>query len=154
MIYAMRWVMVLVAAIALSGCVVANAVVTPYTNLHFVPHGNINPDASGRSSPLVVRIYELKSAAKFKDAGFFDIYDDAEALLGEDLLGYAETIIRPARGQVHEMRLHKDTTHIGIVGAFRDIENAEWKLTFAADPRGYENLRISIDNRAIVREGR
>ena len=150
----MRWAMVLVAAIALNGCVVANAIVTPYTDLHFAPHGNINPDASGRSSPLVVRIYELKSAAKFKDAGFFEIYDDAEALLDEDLLGYVETIIRPTRGQVHEMRLHKETTHIGIVAAFRDIENAEWKLTLAADHRGYDDLRIRIDSRAIAREDR
>ncbi|WP_417520736.1 type VI secretion system lipoprotein TssJ [Marinobacter sp.] len=154
MIYAMRRVMVLVAAIALTGCVVANTIVTPYTDLHFASHGNINPDASGRSSPLVVRVYELKSADKFKDAGFFEIYDDAEALLGEDLLSDVEIIIRPARGHVHEMRLHKDTTHIGIVAAFRDIENAEWKLTLAADPRGYDNRRISIDSRAIAREDR
>lgn len=154
MMYALRWMTALVAVIALSGCVVANAIVTPYTNLQFATHGNINPDGSGRSSPVVVRIYELKSAAKFKDAGFFEIYDDAEALLDEDLLGQVETIIRPARGHIHEMQLHKKTTHIGIVAAFRDIENAEWKLTLAADPRGYDNFKISINSRAIVREDR
>lgn len=137
--------------LVLGGCVVANAIVDPYTDLNFKAYGNINPDDSGRSSPLVVRVYELNSAAAFKDAGFFELYDNAPEVLGETLLGTTELIVRPGRGRNQMMRLHHNTTHLGIIGAFRDIDNAEWKLTLVADPREYKNRDIRIDSRSISR---
>lgn len=137
--------------LVLGGCVVANAIVEPYTDLNFRADSKINPDDSGRSSPLVVRVYELSSVDSFRDASFFELYDDAEATLGDDLLGSAEVIIRPGREFIHELRLQKATTHLGIIGAFRDIENADWKLTLRADARGYKNRNILINNRSITR---
>lgn len=147
-----RGMAALILTLALGGCVVANALVEPYTELHFAADGNINPDDSGRSSPLVVRVYELSSKDAFKDAEFFELYDDATNVLEKDLLSSAEFIARPARGHVHDLRLHKDTKYLGIIGAFRDIENAEWKLTLAVDPRGYKSRSIRISSRSISRD--
>ncbi len=144
-----RGVVAMALTLFLGGCVVANALIDPYTNLHFTAYGKINPDGSGRSSPLVVRVYELSSTDAFKDADFFELYDDAPAVLGEDLLNSAELIVRPGRGLTKKLRLHRKTTHIGIIGAFRDIENADWKLILDADPRDYENLDIRIKDRAL-----
>ena len=138
-------------ALVLSGCVVANAIVEPYTDLKFEAKSNINPDDSGRSSPLVVRVYELSSADSFRDASFFELYDDAKAALEDDLLGSTEVIVRPGREFIHELRLHKATTYLGVIGAFRDIENADWKMTLRADARGYKNRNILINNRSITR---
>ncbi len=39
---------------------------------------DLNPDYQGNPSPLVVRFYELKSPTAFNNAGFFDLYDNAE----------------------------------------------------------------------------
>ncbi|NWO05746.1 MAG: type VI secretion system lipoprotein TssJ [Alteromonadaceae bacterium] len=144
-----RGVVALSLILVLGGCVVANAIVEPYTDLHFQAYGNINPDDSGRSSPLVVRVYELNSAAAFRDAGFFELYDNAPDVLGETLLGTTELIVRPGRGRNQMMRLHRNTTHIGVIGAFRDIDNADWKLTLVADPRNYKSPNILIDSLSI-----
>lgn len=147
-----RGLVVMALVLLLQGCVVANALFDPYTNLNFSAYGNINPDDSGRSSPLVVRVYELSSTDAFRDADFFDLYDDAPTVLGEDLLSTAELIVRPGRGLTKKLRLHRETTYLGIIGAFRDIENAQWKLVLKADPRGYETLNIRIKGRSISRD--
>ncbi|MCK7567128.1 MULTISPECIES: type VI secretion system lipoprotein TssJ [Marinobacter] len=146
----MRLVSVFAALLTLAGCVVANAIVEPYTNLHFRALGSINPDDNERASPLVVRVYELSSADGFEGADFFDLYDNAEAVLGEDLLSSTEMVLRPGRSVTHEMRLDEATTHIGVIGAFRDIENADWKLNLKANPQEYKNRDIMIDRRSIT----
>ena len=46
--------------------------------LEFEAAGDINPNAEGRASPLVVRIYQLKSYSAFRKADFFSLYDNDE----------------------------------------------------------------------------
>ena len=59
----------------------------------------INPDANGRPSPLVVRIYELKSISAFNDADFFKLYDEEVATLGGDLLSREEFELTPGESK-------------------------------------------------------
>ena len=41
-----------------------------------VATADTNPDGSGRPSPIVVRVYQLKTDGAFKGADFFALYDD------------------------------------------------------------------------------
>ena len=43
-----------------------------------------NPDATGRPSPVVVRVYQLKTDVAFKGAEFFALFDDDMKVLGPD----------------------------------------------------------------------
>ena len=48
---------------------------------------DLNPDYDGQASPLVVRMYQLKSPVAFNNATFFALYDSDVAELGDDLEG-------------------------------------------------------------------
>lgn len=149
MTIALRLASIALVLLALKGCAVANAIVEPYHDLHIRATISTNPDDQGQPSPLVVRIYELRSKDAFQGADFFDLYDDAEETLGDDLLRSSERVIRPAQEWTHEMRLNRHTRYIGIIGAFRNIDDADWKLSLRADPRDYETRYIRIDRRSI-----
>lgn len=150
----MRWFqcLFLVSVVLLSGCTVANYVVDPYTRMSFQASDDINPDGSGRASPLVIRIYELRSVDTFRSAGFFDLYDEPEGVLDRDLLSMDEVVLRPELVEkLPEKRLDENTRYIGIVAAFQNIDDAEWKMILDANPQGYKDIRIAVDGLEMSR---
>lgn len=150
----MQWFqcLFLVSVLLLNGCAVANYVVDPYTNLGFEASDDINPDASGRASPLVIRVYELRSVDTFRSAGFFDLYDEPEGVLDGDLLSMQEVILRPELVEkLPTMTLNENTRYLGIVAAFQNIDEAEWKMILDAKPGGYQDIRIAADGLELER---
>lgn len=110
---------------------------------------NLNPDATGRPSPLVVRVYELKALSAFNDADFFSLWDRDQQTLGADLNGREELVLRP--GDSHNMvRVTKpDTGFIGVVAAFRDLERAKWRANVAVVPNKTLPVTIKLNDRAV-----
>lgn len=150
----MRWFqcLFLVSVVLLNGCAVANYVVDPYTNLSFEASDDINPDSSGRASPLVIRVYELRSVDTFRSAGFFDLYDEPDSVLNEDLLAMEELVLRPELVEkLPTMTLNENTRYLGIVAAFQNIDQAEWKMILDANPKGYKDIRIAVDGLELER---
>ena len=47
--------------------------------LTFAVSADVNPDAQNRPSPVVVRLYQLKDDAAFKDADIFTLLDKEQA---------------------------------------------------------------------------
>ena len=45
---------------------------------------SVNPDRGGRPSPIVVRVYELKSVAAFNSADFFSLFDKEQETRSEE----------------------------------------------------------------------
>ncbi len=86
-----------------------------------------NPDLRGRPSPIVVRIYELKSLAAFNSADFFSLFEKEQETLDGDLVGREEYQLRPTETQPYQRQLQPDTKFIGVVAAFRDLENSRWR---------------------------
>ena len=70
-----------------------------------------NPDLNGRASPVVVRVYELRSPAAFSGADFLSLFEKESEALAGDLVGreeYSRARRRPtvpttarARHEVH-----------------------------------------------------
>ena len=88
---------------------------------------NVNPDASGRPSPVVVKIYQLEANSKFAQADYFPLFDNPEATLGADLLAFEEMILGPGDIKAYEGEYDARTRYIGVAAGFRDINQAEWK---------------------------
>ena len=59
----------------------------------------INPSASKRPSPLLIRVYELKSVAAFNAADFMSLYQRDQAELGADLLAKEEFVLDARRDE-------------------------------------------------------
>ena len=55
----------------------------------------LNPDDSGRPSPLRLRLYELKSVSAFNSADFNSLYQHDKDVLGGDLVSVEEIQVQP-----------------------------------------------------------
>lgn len=93
----------------------------------------VNPDINHRPSPIVARFYELKSLSVFNNADFFNLFEQDVALLGEEMLMRDELHFQPGEVKMVERDLQPDTRYIGVIGAYRDIENATWRRTIEID---------------------
>lgn len=88
---------------------------------------DLNPDMMGRASPIVVRIYELKSDDIFNNADFFALYEQDASILGGDMTGRDEMDIPPGENAAIEKELNIEARYIGVIAAYRDIDNAVWR---------------------------
>ncbi len=105
-----------------------------------------NPDGSGRPSPIVVRVYQLKTDAAFKGADFFALYDDDQKVLGAEMISRDEYVLNPSERKTIDVTVSRDTRFIGALAAFRD-RNAESRVLVPA-PRG--GFNVTIERARIV----
>lgn len=110
----------------------------------------LNPDSRGRASPLVVRLFELKSDAAFNQADFFSLWDRESQTLGADQLAREELLLRPGENKRFERSLQADTRHLALIAAFRDLERARWRASIAVVPHQKQPITIRLDTRAIT----
>ncbi|MEN8166452.1 MAG: type VI secretion system lipoprotein TssJ [Pseudomonadota bacterium] len=88
---------------------------------------DLNPDMMGRASPIVVRVYELKSDDIFNNADFFALYDEDASILGDDMTARDEMNIPPDEHVSIEKELDIEARYIGVIAAYRDLDNAVWR---------------------------
>jgi type VI secretion system protein VasD len=100
-----------------------------------------NPDATGRPSPVVVRVFQLKTDAAFKGADFFQLFDDDQKVLGPELISRDEYVLAPSEKKTIDVVVSRDARFVGALAAFRDIRNAQWRGLVPA-PRGGFNVTI------------
>ena len=114
----------------MTGC--ASWIVSDITKLdiRFTAAGDLNPDISGRPSPLVVRLYEIKAPSIFENADFYSLYDYGKETLGPDFVAMEELTLKPGEQVNMKLALQDDTNYIAIMGAYRDINAANWRRVF------------------------
>jgi type VI secretion system protein VasD len=128
----------------LAGCA-AGPAAAPMLHISLAASADINPDARGRPSPVLVRIYELAAAGDFQDAGFFKLYDDDKEVLGGDLVTRSALIMLPGQKQEITQALDPRTSVVAAVVAYRDIDHAEWRVLCPVPERDGAAVSISID---------
>lgn len=111
---------------------------------------NVNPDRAGRPSPIVVRVYELKSVAAFNGADFFALFDNEQATLSGELVGREEFQLQPAEKRQYQRQLQPETKFIGVVGAFRDLEQSRWRQAVPVPPKSKPMITIGLQARAVT----
>ena len=110
---------------------------------------NVNPDRAGRPSPIVVRIYELKATAAFSGADFFALFDNEQATLSGELVGREEFQLQPGESRQYSRQLQPETKFVGVVGAFRDLEQARWRQAVPVPPKKSPTTTIGLQARAV-----
>jgi type VI secretion system protein VasD len=109
-----------------------------------------NPDLNGRASPVVVRVYELRSPAAFSGADFFSLFEKESETLAGDLVGREEYVLRPAETRPYRRQLQPDTKFIGVVGAFRDLEHSRWRQVAPVPAERQSTIAIGIEARTVT----
>jgi type VI secretion system protein VasD len=95
----------LLAAVALCGC--AGPGLKPPTKVDVVLQATagVNPDASGRPSPIALSVYELRAAGKFSAADFLSLHERADQTLAADLVRREEALLAPGESRTLSLRL-------------------------------------------------
>lgn len=110
---------------------------------------DVNPDASGRPSPIVVRVYQLADTEAFDRATFFDLYDRDRQVLGASLLARSEITLLPDTEKVVGQPLDPKTRVVAIVAAYRDIDHAQWRREFRVSGPGSHGIAVDLERSSI-----
>ena len=108
-----------------------------------------NPDSGGRASPVVVRVYQLKTDAVFTGADFFALFDDDQKVLGQELIGRDEFVVAPSEKRTVEVAVAKTARFVGVVAAFRDIRNSQWRVVVPA-PLKKDDMTVAVERARVT----
>ncbi len=108
---------------------------------------DLNPSVSRRPSPLLVRVYELKTAAAFNDADFVSLYQRDQAELGAEMVGRDEYVLNPGDSKSFAKVCGAETRFIGVVGAYRELEHAHWRSVVPVE--AHRKQRIVVQAGAL-----
>lgn len=112
--------------------------------------GSLNPDINGRPSPIILRIYSLKSDDAFNNARFFELYENGDETLGNDLLWQQELEISPDEAhQLDEMTLDGAARYVGFLAAYRDLDSATWRGTIAIPANTINFIHVTLDQLSV-----
>ena len=109
----------------------------------------VNPNANQRPSPLLLRVYELKAVAAFNETDFVSLYQRDQAELGGDLVAREEYVLAPGETKAFVKTLSPDTQFLGIVAAFRDLDQSKWRSVVAVDPKKSQQVVIKAAALAV-----
>jgi len=110
----------------LAGCKSAPPKPQPL-KLSFSISADVNPDDKHRPSLIVLRVYQLKDDAPFKEAEFFALSDKEQATLGASLVSRLEVELNPGEQHTENLQLSPDTHFLGVAAQYRDYRNAAWR---------------------------
>jgi type VI secretion system protein VasD len=113
-------------SLLLNGCAAKPAKPAP-AHAELVASSDVNPDSSGRPSPVVLRVFQLRNDGEFAGADFFALYDKEKEVLGASLISREEYVLAPGEARKLELPVSADARFIGVIAAFRDIRAARWR---------------------------
>ena len=117
--------------------------------MSFFVGSDVNPDMSGRPSPVIVRTYELKSLVAFNGADFFSMFEREKDSIGGDLVARDEWALTPGNNRQVIKNLQKETRYVGVVAAFRDLDRAQWRGATLILPNQTSRVEIRLDRNEL-----
>jgi type VI secretion system protein VasD len=94
----------------------------------------INPDAHGSPLPTHVQFLQLKDSIRLERAGFYKLWADPKALLGEDLLESAEFVIAPGQTLERWVQRAPEARYVVAIGLFRQPLGYAWRTVAELPP--------------------
>lgn len=132
---------------SLSGCKTAPILTEVTGNIQGATE--LNPSVNQRPSPLLLRLYELKSATTFNQADFMALYQADQATLGADLVAREEIMLAPGEARPYKKSLAPETRFIGVVAVYRNLESATWRTIVPVQSGKAQRLTIRAESLAV-----
>ena len=119
------------------------------TDINITASTLLNPDINNRPSPVVIRIYELKSLGVYTESDFYGLFEDYESVLGKDLISSEQFHLNPGDTRIVKNSLSSETQYIAVIAAFRDINRAMWRDSIIISAEKARQLLIFVDELSV-----
>jgi len=126
----------------LSGC---GGTTPTVINANLSASAQVNPDVSGRPSPIVIRTYELKSLGAFNEADFYSLFNTPESQLGSELINSVKFHLDPGQTKEFNQTTSPETKYFAVIAAYRMLDQAVWRDHAIVTIEKTTNLTIQID---------
>lgn len=110
---------------------------------------DVNPDLQSRPSPVILHMLELSAIDEFNRASFFELTENDAAALGGDVLNKTEIILTPGGSKTTALNLGPQVAYLGFVVAYRDIDNARWRLSQEVVPGKTDSIVVNVGRQRI-----
>jgi len=111
-----------------------------------------NPDHTGRPSPVIVRIFQLRNFGVFTSADFFKLYENESSILSGDLISREEYNLIPGEEKSITLLLDPQTQYVGVIAAFRDIEHSTWRAVSTLPDKSFYDFSSSVVDVALEKK--
>ncbi len=111
---------------------------------------DVNPDLQGRPSPIILHVLELNSEEQFNRLDYMSLTQSSGAALGPDLLGKTRLILSPGDNRNLPLELNPQTTFVGLVAGYRDIDNASWRTSIPITQGDTKGIYITLEHQSII----
>ena len=111
---------------------------------------DMNPDAQGNASPVVVRVFRLVDPGAFQSAKYDDLFEKDEKTLGTDLIGTVDILIEPGMAETFSRTLTDRDRYLGFVVTYRDADKAQWRALVPVRPRNTTKVEVEVGANAVV----
>ena len=111
---------------------------------------DVNPDSSGRASPVFVQVFELRNTSALKNSDYLEVYSDARGALGADLLNSTEIgPLFPGSQRTEKLRLSTSTAAVGIMGEFTNYGEMQTSRTVPLEPGVDREIYVVINGTGV-----
>lgn len=138
-------------AVFLTSCGVKEYILpsTAYYAMDITAAPELNPNKDGRPSPLVIRLYELKSLDEFNNGDFFAIYDNEAKTIGKTMLSKEEIEMKPGEKRHIDRTANPQARYLGVIAAYRDLDNAQWRAVVALPQKSHSKFNLYLGSLAL-----
>lgn len=129
----------LLAALLIAGCG-ATPPKPMATKGQLVASADVNPNSSGRASPVHVRIFQLKEDGAFLGADFWALVDKEQETLAASLVQRQEFDLSPGETKDFELKIDPEARVLAVMAEYADYRNAQWRAVAQAPNKSLLDL--------------
>jgi type VI secretion system protein VasD len=111
---------------------------------------DINPAADGTASPVVLRVYQLGSAASFGNAEFYPLYTADAATLGADLIKREDNQLSPGDSKTVTIDPADPVKAVAFFAGLRSFQSAKWRASTEFPPHQTTNITVTLAGSGIT----
>lgn len=140
----------LAAATVLSGCGAVPPPRQTTLGMRILVDGDSNRGPNGQPLPILVRLYALRSDMDFQQADFLTLFNSEAQALGQSLVSRKEFVIPPGGTEVYVDNLPPEAVFLGVMAAFRNIDQAQWRSIAPLQPGVVNDLQVNVVDLQVV----
>lgn len=123
----------------------------PSVEMTLAAGSQLNPNVQRRPSPVVVRVFDLKTPAGFEASNFDGLFERDRETLAAELVARDEFVLNPGEARkLADRKLAPETRVIGIAVAFRELDRATWRTTVTLKPNARNRINVLLDGVTVI----